>query len=105
MANIRVDREGVFEIKMPTILNIGDPVYFDKYGEDFKYVYSRKFRGKKDWIGKLIITESTNLDLSKEFGREISSVDFKAIFAPTEEHIKTYEDNCYYKSLKELLSF
>ena len=46
MANIRIDREEVFEIKMPTILNIGDPVCFDKYGKDFKYVYSRKFRCK-----------------------------------------------------------
>lgn len=100
MKNIRIDRKNEFEIKMPTFIQIGDPLYFEKHGENFELVYSRRFRGKKEWFGKLIVTESVNLNFSREFGREIPMVDFRATFAPTKEYLGTYEDNLYYKGQK-----
>lgn len=47
MDKIRVNKKEKFEIKIPTLLQVGDPMYFERYGESFEYVYSKRFGEKK----------------------------------------------------------
>lgn len=100
MEDIRIDKKETMAIKMPTQIRIGDPDYFEEHGDDFKYVYSKTFRGRKDWVGKLIITEEVDVDYAKETGRDFVTVIFKAIFAPDETFLKVYEDGNYYTRQK-----
>lgn len=102
--NVKIHKKEVHSISMPTMLKIGDPMYFESYGDDFKYVYSKNFRGRKKWLGELIVLEKEDLDFKKETGFDFKEVSFKVIFAPSQEYLTTFREGLFYKGQKEVVT-
>lgn len=94
MEKIKVKRELKSKVEMPTTIIVGDPIYFEEYPNRKDLVYDKGFRGKKDWVG--IVTLSETETEYKDMIIEGSSL--KVVYAPNEEFARVYLDDMKYKS-------
>ena len=91
MVEIKKSIEGT--VKMPTTIEIGDPMYFEECPERKDLVYSKNFRGKKEWLGYIKLVEEYE---DYEFEGSIipiTSFNFTVIFAPDRDRLEIYKSN------------
>lgn len=88
---MKVLQKESFDINMPKKIIIGDPVYFEQE-VGLKFVYSKQFRGRDSWVGKLVVKE--------EVDDGFQMVNFFVAFAPNKDMLETYLEGKYYKGQK-----
>lgn len=94
MSNIQQTLEGT--ISMPKTIIIGDPLYFENYPERTDLVYSRNFRGKKEWLGYISLKEIEEEYEIDNKTYKYTTFRFNAIFAPDKEKLELYKrGNCF----------
>lgn len=93
------------EVKMPSKMYIGDPMYFDHYADNKtrlnQLTYIKGFRGKSSWLGSVKLTETEE---SYEFGGKThyyTSINFMICFAPNQKLLNIYEGNMKFNYQKE----
>jgi len=93
------------EVKMPTKMYIGDPMYFDHYADNKtrlnQLTYVKGFRGKSSWLGSVKVTE---VESSYEIAgktHSYSEVYFMICFAPNQKLLNLYEENMKFNYQKE----
>ena len=96
MEKIKVKRELKSKVKMPTTIIVGDPLYFEEYPDRKDLVYNKEFRGKKDWVGIVTLSETE----TEYKNITIEGTSLKVVYAPNEEFAKVYLDDMKYKSQK-----
>lgn len=91
-------REVHFDVEMPTEISIGDPLYFEEGEKEF--VYDKKYRGKKTWVGNIRLREE---EVTCDFdGKPLKIIDINAsiIFAPTPKMLELYNRGKVYAAQK-----
>lgn len=82
-----------YETSLPSMIKIGDPTYFGEYD---KLTYNRRFKGKKDWLGVVVLEKNKEIYTDMEF----ETLSLKIYFAQNEQHLNVYLEGKYFSKQK-----
>ncbi|WP_368263222.1 hypothetical protein [Clostridium disporicum] len=93
------------EVKMPTKIYIGDPMYFEHYADNKtrlnQLTYNKGYRGKSSWVGSVKLTEVEDSFEMAGKTHYYTSVYFMICFAPNQKLLSLYEENMKFNYQKE----
>lgn len=94
------------KIEMIKRIIIGDPSYFDD-AQGLKHTYTKSFRGKSDWVGKLELIKNKTICPIGEYNKEeleFEDIAFKLYLAYDEKMLSLLLENKFYSTQKEKLT-
>ena len=90
-----ITKKGVSELikGLPRKITVGDPLYFEQFEKDKLkgLVYNKSYRGKADWVGKVLTKEVVSEYEVGECKFDCTLVDYRVLFAENEEYLNLYK--------------